>query len=116
MSGNINDTNVDKLKSEISSLINNLDIIIKSNDKSIQQYETIYQTEYKYLFTTSKTLWNYIFTQYKSNTFDKTHFNKNLDMMLNTILKIQQSKISQQQGSTIVGEEIASQYIPQLKK
>lgn len=115
MSGNINDTNVNKLQLEIVSLINNLDNLVKSN-KSIQHYESSYEQKYNYLFTTSKTLWNYIFTQYKNNTFDKQQFQKNLDMMLSTILKIQQSQISQQQGSTIIGEEIASQYIPQLKK
>jgi hypothetical protein len=119
MSGNINDTNVVKLKTEINSLISNLDNLIESNKEnafSIQQYESTYQTQYKYTFTTSKTLWNYIFTQYKTKTFDKQQFQKNLDMMLNTILNIQKSKISQQEASTLIGEEIASQYVPQLKK
>lgn len=122
MSGNINDTHVDKLKSEINSLINNLDNIINSNistlekTKSIENCESNYQKTYKYLFTTSKTLWNYIFTQYKTNTFNKQLFQKNLDMMFSAILKIQQSKISQYEASTVIGEEIASQYIPQLNK
>jgi hypothetical protein len=115
MSGNINDTNVSKLQSEIVSLINKLDNLIKTNT-SIEMYESKYQLEYKYLFNTSKTLWNYIFTQYKNSTFDKSQFQKNLDMMLSTILKIQTAQLSQHQGSTIIGEEIASQYIPQLKK
>jgi len=122
MSGNIKDTNVDKLKSEINSLIKNLDNIINSHNsilekkKNIQEYEYISKKEYNYLFTTSKTLWNYIFTQYKTNTFDKKSFQKNLDMMFNAILEIQQSKISQYEASSTIGEEIASQYIPQLKK
>jgi hypothetical protein len=122
MSGNINDTNVDKLKSEINSLINDLDNIINLNSsdldkkKSIEYYESNYQNKYKHLFTTSKTLWNYIFTQYKTNSFNKQVFQKNLDMMLSAILKIQQSKISQYEASTVIGEEIASQYIPQLNK
>lgn len=116
MSGNINDTNVDKIKLEILSLIDNLDNITKIKSISFDEYQSTSQNQYKYLLSTSKTLWNYIFTQYKNNTFDKQQFLKNLDMMLNTILKIQQSQLSQHQASSLIGEEIALQYIPQLKK
>jgi hypothetical protein len=110
MSGNIYDTDINKVKGEVFDLINDLD-----NGNNITN-------KYKYLESTSKTLYDYIIKQYNNNTtqvFNKTFFTNNLEMMLQGIEKIQKSKDiekTQHEASVFVGEQLASQFIPQLKK
>jgi hypothetical protein len=115
MSGNINDTNVTKLRNLVCEFIEELDEVIK-NGESTSDYEHIYKKKYQYILKTSPTLFNLICEQYKSTNFNKTHLLNNLNMMLQAIEKIQGSKITQHDASTSIGEVLAKQYIPQLKK
>jgi hypothetical protein len=108
MSGNIYDTDINKIKKEVYDLINDLD----NGNNVIGKYE--------YLKKTSKTLYEYIIKQYdNTKIFNKEMLINNLEMMLKGIDKIQKSKDikkSQHEASVFVGEELASQFIPQLKK
>lgn len=114
MSGNINDTNTNKVNFQVNELLQELDEILKNND-SIDSYTSDLKNKYNYLWSTSQTLYNYILRQYGKPNFDKEFFNKNLNMMLQSIENIQKSKVSQYDASVSVGKELASQYIPNLK-
>ena len=99
MSGNINDTKVEQIKLQINLFINDLDKTIESGE-SILDFEETYKDRYNYLFTTSKTLYTYIFKQYNTERFNKHIFQRNIDMMLSAIEKIQISSLTQHQAST----------------
>lgn len=115
MSGNIKDTDVLKLRGLINSFIQDMDIVIK-NGESVSNYKDLYKNKYKYIFDTSATLYKLIYDQYNSLKLDKTHMLNNLNMMLVAIENIQKSQITQHDASESIGEVLASQYIPQLKK
>jgi hypothetical protein len=108
MSGNIYDTDIRKIKKEVYDLINDLD---NGND---------IVGKYEYLESTSKTLYDYVTKGYlTTGTFNKTLLKNNLEMMLNGIQRIQRSndkEKTQHETSVEIGETLASQYIPQLKK
>ena len=107
MSGNIHNTDIKKIKKEVSDLINDLDNGCDITNK------------YQYLENTSKSLYNYIVKQYNTSRFNKEFFINNLEMMLKGIEKIQKSndiEKSQHEASILIGEKLASQFIPQLKK
>ena len=110
MSGNINDTNVERLKKEVNELIEELNTITSKGD-NIDDYENTLQKKYKYIVKTSESLFKLILQQR-----GKTSFMDNLNMMLNNIERIQKSQISQHDASCNVGDKLASQFIPQLKK
>jgi hypothetical protein len=111
MSGNIHDTQIVRVKREVENLQKDLDNIIK-NSENITDYEITLQKRYKYLYKTSSSLFKFIYDNYKSNTFDKKAFSRNLDMMLIHIQRIQSKNISQHDASVNVGESLAKQYIP----
>ena len=114
MSGNINDTNTNKVNFQVKELLQELDEILKNND-SIDSHTSDLKNKYNYLWSTSQTLYNYILREYSKPNFDKEFFNKNLNMMLQSIENIQKSKVSQYDASVSVCKELASQYIPNLK-
>lgn len=103
----INNTNVDQIKTQVTELI--LDCINTTLDVKFLE------TKYVYLYTVSKTLFEFIIRETKSKNFNKSRFDNNLDFMLNYILKIQNNELTQNDASESVGELVAKQYIPQLK-
>lgn len=115
MSGNILDTDINLIKKEALELIIDLDLLLENNDE-ILDFKEEYQKRYSYLYKTSTTLYNFIFDGYNRKNFDKGLFQKNLLMMLNSIYKIQTNQMSQHDASVDIGEELASHYIPHLKK
>ena len=115
MSGNIKDTDVLRLRGLVNEFIQDMDIVIK-NGESVSDYTEIYKNKYKYIFDTSSTLYKLIYDQYNSLKVDKTQMLNNLNMMLVAIENIQKSQITQHDASESIGEVLASQYIPQLKK
>jgi hypothetical protein len=115
MSGNIHDTNVDLIKTEINNLILDLNNYSKSA-RNISIYEKSLQNKYKYLFTTSNTLFTMIFNAFKNNKFDQDYFNIIINKMLGQILNIQNKNISQYDASVNIGTDLAQKYIPQLKE
>ena len=105
MSNAIHNTNVQKIREEITQLSEILSIGVINS-------ETVLQNKFSYLFNTSPTLFKFIMKNHKQN---KEQFNKNIDTMLNLIFKIQTSEITQHDASAIVGQFIGEQYIPQLQ-
>lgn len=103
---NIMNTQVDKIKQEVSQLINDC------NDNVNTQ---VLQKKYSYLYMTSRTLFEFIIREIRKDNFNKVHFDKNLKFMLNCIEKIQNKELTQNDASENVGELVAKQYIPQLK-
>jgi hypothetical protein len=103
---NIHKTNVDKIKLEIHEM---LDVLSTNVLKS----EIVLKKRFAYLHTTSPALFTFIL---KNHNSDKDAFYKNINMMLDLIKDIQNSKISQYDASAVVGQKIGEQYIPQLKK
>lgn len=109
MSGNINDTHIDLIKTQVHELIHDI-----TNTKDPYAQENL-KDKYNYLFTTSKTLYSYIFTLVTHN-HDQEKFFKKLNIFLENISNIQQSKISQYDASSIIGETLAEEYVlPQLQ-
>lgn len=113
MSGNINDTDVKKIRTLVNDFIKELDEISERNEYIDVDF---YKEKYNYIFQTSNSLFKIICDQYISSKFDKNFFFKNLEIMLNAIENIQQNKITQYDASSNIGEMLASHYIPQLKK
>lgn len=118
MSNNIHDTNVDLIRKQVNDLIEESSRILK-NGEQISDYENQFAFNYKYLISTSNTLYKYICNQmknYNNKRFDQEAFRQKLDMMLNAILNIQKSNITQHDASIMIGEKLASDYIPQCSK
>jgi hypothetical protein len=107
MSNNIHNTKVDTIKTQLYSLIND----IKNGEEDTEQLEI----KYNYLYSTSKTLFNFVCKEVKKSVFDKKQFDTNIEQMLNHILKIQKSEISQNDASENIGKLLAKQFIPQYK-
>ena len=110
MSGNINDTDVKRIRDTVMDMIKELDSCENQDDIDI------IGDRYTYIKDVSSSLHTMIIEQYKHRTFDKTVFTRNLNTMLSTIERIQQARISQYDASRDVGEMLASQFIPQLRK
>jgi hypothetical protein len=115
MSGNIKDTNVNIIKEEIESLLKELNNI-KNKGESPNDYLYNLEKKYKDLKKTSSKLFEFTINEFQKPTFNKHHFLKNLNMMLESILNIQKSNISQYDASIKIGSSLAHQYIPHLKK
>jgi hypothetical protein len=115
MSGNIHDTHVDRIREEVSSLGKDIKEL-KAKGEDINDWSSTLQNRYKYLYKTSKTLYNYVVDQYSSDVFDLAFFNNTLEMMLSHISKIQNNDISQNDASVAIGTHLAEEFVPQLKK
>lgn len=107
MSNNIHDTKVEKIKTQVYNLMDD----IKNGEKDSEKLED----KYSYLFSTSKTLFNLVCKEAKNHNFNKQQFDKNLEQMLNHILKIQKDELSQNDASENIGKLLAKQFIPQYK-
>jgi hypothetical protein len=113
MSKNIHDTKVEKIKKEVHDLLQD----IQREETNISTHlQNKLETKYHYLYSTSKTLFNFICKEAIKPTFNKSQFNTNLDNMLKHIIKIQKEEISQNTASENVGKLLATQFIPQYKK
>ena len=106
MSQSIHNTNVERIKLEVNSMLELL-------NTDVCKSESILKKKYNCLFKTSPTLFNFILKNHKQNS---EKLQKNIDMMLNLVFKIQKSEISQYDASVVVGQSIGEQYIPQLQK
>lgn len=110
------DINTDNLRNEVYKLLQELDIILTSNDPDVSNWTSTLEKKYKYLSSSSQTLFKYITQNYGKNNFDKAFFEKTLQLMLINIENIQKSKITQHDASENVGTHLAHQFIPQLRK
>lgn len=108
MSNNIYDTKINNIKNDVISLINDL---TNQNDNEISNFKN----KYSYLYSTSKTLFDYIIKEHDKKTFNKDLFYINLDNMLQNILKIQNKELTQDDASKNIGMLLAKQFIPQYQ-
>ena len=115
MSGNIHDTKTIRLKDDVGKLKTELDDLLANGEK-IDEWESTLRTKYKYICSTSESLFKMIVSSYGTSRFNKDFFENTLNMMLQKIEDIQSSKISQHNASHNVGEHLASNFIPQLRK
>lgn len=111
----IETVNIEKIEEQIQEMISEIDRI-KSTQESIHDYETTLKNKFKYLQKRSDALFKYILTNYGTENFNRESFDKNINMMLTLIKKIQNSNITQHDASVIVGKNLAEEFIPHLKK
>jgi len=115
MSGNINDTNIERVRKDVENMKSELrdmksEYTLTNSDISELEYK------YRYLYKTSKTLFNFILKKGSNpHEFDDEYFNRTIDFMLNQIHSIQQSTTSQYDASANVSYHLAKKYIPQYK-
>jgi len=107
MSNSIHNTKVEQIKTQVYNLIND----IKHGENNT---ETL-QSKYNHLYSTSKTLFNFVHKEAQKSSFNQSQFDKNLDNMLRHITKIQKDEISQHEASENIGKMLAKQFIPQYK-
>jgi hypothetical protein len=112
MSSNINNTNVYKLKDEITNFANELVEMIKIGQNPINN-KFVLQNKYSYLHNTSKTLFDFILNNYASGNVNVNFMNKTITYMLNSILSIQKGEISKTKASEQIGSILADEYIPE---
>lgn len=112
MSGNIHDTNINQIKTEVYNLIDDL----KQLNEDPCEHEYRFKKKYKYLYNTSQSLFSFIISNWGKDEFNQNFFNKTLELMLTQIEKIQQSRISQYDASSNVGSHLATTFIPQLRE
>jgi hypothetical protein len=114
MSGNINDTNIEIINDQVTNLKNRLNEIKEKGERK-EDWEDSLKREFRKLYKTSKTLFNYIYINYNTPTFNEDFFNRTINIMLSKINSIQRSEISQDNASSYIGGILAKKYIPQLK-
>jgi hypothetical protein len=110
MSGNIHDTNTILLRQQVNDMIRDL-----QNKAVLLDLFQIYKNKYNYLYTTSKTLFEFILKNFTTESFDKEYFHKSLAFMLEQIELIQSNKVSQYTASSNVGYHFADKYMSHLK-
>ena len=107
MSNNIHDTKVEKIKTQVYNLMED----IKNGERDTELLEG----KYSYLFNTSKTLFNLVSKEAKKDNFNKQQFDRNLEQMLKHIVKIQSDELTQNEASENIGKLLANQFIPQYQ-
>jgi hypothetical protein len=112
MSNNIHDTNVNLIKTQVLSLMNDIDVLDPSESALDSQH--VFKQKYKHLSSTSDTLFKYILKNYNQKNFNRRFFQTTLHLMLNNISQIQDNKVTQHNASSQVGEHLAKEYIPHL--
>lgn len=112
MSGNINDTDVYKLKDEITNFAYDLVEMIKGGENPVDN-KFLLENKYSYLHKTSKTLFDFILNKYASGNVNVEFMNKTITYMLNSIVSIQRGEISKTKASEKVGSILADEYIPE---
>jgi hypothetical protein len=104
----VNDTNVNIIKKECYDLITEL----KTTEPEINQGIEYLEQKYNYLFKTSETLFKLIIKDSLQPNFNYNTFENKLNVMLDYILKIQNSNITQNEASEKIGVVVADEYIP----
>jgi len=103
------DTDIIKINEQVKCMIQDL----KANNTCS---ENDLQNKYNYLYTISKTLFNYIYKEYTQEnvSIEQENIIKNiLNKMLESISNIQKNKINQNNASEYIGKILANQYAPQ---
>lgn len=111
----IHDTNVSKIQDEFKSLIKELDDNYDNNtNKSIPQLMEQYESRFSYIKKTSISLYTKIISDYykiRGKKNEEESFVKNLNMMLEYILKIQNKEMSEYDASGVIGTHLSDIYV-----
>jgi len=103
---NIHKTNVELIREEINAFIQDL------RNRDTIQSDTFFETKYAVLYGTSKSLFKMILNEARKPNFDHFKFFAKLNPMLDLILQIQNSEVSQYHASEKVGVILADEFIP----
>lgn len=106
MSGNIHDTDTVLLRKQIYQMKQDM------RDTKRMYTEPYLISKYNALYTTSKTLFDLVRKESKSETFDDAFFTNTVDFMLKEIDRIQNEGLSQHNASKGVGTMLADKYFP----
>ena len=101
-------TKTDIIKTQINNLIYELRNTEPKSDQGIEYLEE----KYKYLVDTSESLFKMIIKDSLKPDFNYTLFMKKIHTMLDYILQIQESKITQDKASEKIGCLLGKEYIP----
>ena len=104
----IHNTKIDIIKKEIDELIYELRYTEPDDNQGIKYLEN----KYNYLFTTSESLFKMIIKDSLKPDFNLLLFKQKLNIMLNYILNIQESKMTQEIASEKIGCLLGKEYIP----
>uniref|UniRef100_A0A6C0H6J5 Uncharacterized protein n=1 Tax=viral metagenome TaxID=1070528 RepID=A0A6C0H6J5_9ZZZZ len=115
MSGNIKDTKINQIKQQVQELQTEIRTLRSQGDNPTDWEDTL-KRKYKYLSTTSESLFKLLLQNYDTPRFNQSFFDQTLQLMLNRIQDIQQAKVSQHDASKNIGEHLATTFIPQLRK
>ncbi|NBO99317.1 MAG: hypothetical protein EBU90_04210 [Proteobacteria bacterium] len=115
MSGNIKDTRINQIKEQVQELQTEIRTL-RSQGENPTDWEDTLKRKYKYLSTTSESLFKLLLHNYDTPRFNQSFFDQTLQLMLNRIEDIQQAKVSQHDASVNIGEHLATTFIPQLRK
>ncbi len=109
MSGNINDTNVSLLRSQVSSFVSDLQDGLYAD----------YPSRYPELHNTSKALFDMINKSVRKDidtgVFNSEAFLYRVDSILNLIQSVQVGELSQTKASEMVGTTLAKEYVDACK-
>lgn len=109
----VHNTNVDMIRNNVFDLINELENTNYVYTKT--PYDPVFESlknKYNYLHKTSKTLFVFITQETNKKNFSKEIFYRKIDEILNLVLKIQKSELTQNEASEKVGVMLANEYIP----
>lgn len=111
MSGNIHDTDVNRLEQELESLREHVTAAMEGGASvSDPAFKTELQVRYRYTHQKFPTLFKKIIEMV--DTGKTEHLESNIEMMLKLVRRIQHNQTSQFDASVIVGEALAKQYFP----
>lgn len=114
MSGNIRDTKVSTIKQQIDDLLIDAQTVL-DNGERLEDWVDTFRARYKHLAKTSPTLFCFVTKYYGTPRFDREFFTKTLNIQLQAVSDVQESKITQNNAAENVGQYLASAFIPQLK-
>jgi len=110
----IQNTKVPIIREQVVALQNDLkELLLHGED--ISQWNDNLAKKYKHLSKTSNTLFKFIVYESQKPNFDKAHFDATINMMLDSIEKIQKSEVSQYDASVNVGTHLASKFFPRTE-
>jgi len=112
---NIYKTNVDMINNDIQNLILDLKkskFIYNKSDNNSTTVFNLLSNKYSVLFTTSKTLFTLVLSDVNKVDFDQNSFNLKIKHILDLIIQMQKSKITQNDASENVGRMLAKEFIP----
>lgn len=74
------------------------------------------KSEFSELYSCSPTLFSFTLVNAQKESFDQEFFDRSVSAMLDSVLRIQQSRETQHNASTRIGEMLAEKYVHSVVK